>query len=43
MKEIRFEWNELKSDGNPIKHDGITFEEAIRTEAKQYTDITEGW
>ncbi len=28
MKEIRFEWDENKADGNPLKHDGITFEEA---------------
>lgn len=28
MNRIRFEWDETKAEGNFVKHDGITFEEA---------------
>lgn len=47
MSNVRFgesfEWNENKAELNPLKHNGITFEEATPKEAKQYIEITEGW
>ncbi len=29
IRRIVFEWDEAKAAGNPLKHDGITFEEAV--------------
>ena len=42
MDELRFEWDPNKAKTNIEKH-GISFEEATKTEEKQYAEINQGW
>ena len=39
LRGVRFEWDETKAAANPLKHDGITFDEA----AEVFFDVGARW
>ena len=39
LRGVVFEWDEAKAAGNPVKHDGITFDEA----AEVFFDLGARW